>query len=107
MTNKQELNKEELEEVSGGEALNGCAYHLLHYTKKIDKYQTENYIGEKAFMKNPNEDWLVGTIKKSFEKTYKCGTRRVATVYVTDSNYYSVGLDMDVILDGWEIYVRH
>lgn len=96
MTEKNQLNNEDLNQVSGGglrEMKNGYANE---YTRKLDKYETANYIGQDLLFKYKDikpmngqmvtfEAMVFGTLVDSYEKSNEdCGTTRTFIVKVLE-----------------------
>lgn len=110
MTNKQELNEKELEQISGGSSVDD---YKKEYPNKLDKYETANHIGEELFFVAYTSvdssvicEWIIGTLLNSYEKESGCGTIRTATVSVNQSNVNSYRGSKDISLDKWTAYSK-
>lgn len=115
MTDKKQLKKDELEKVSGGLSAVLDNPYKQEYTIEINKYETENHIGETLYFDCDKADgrykkeytWVLGTLLRSFEQSNGCGTIRMATITIIESggNIERSGT-IDICLDGWQAHIK-
>jgi len=73
MSEKKELNQEQLEKVSGGSWGDEMSVHLPStHGIHISQYEAENHKNEKVYavMDAQPYNWLAGTLKDSYEGTH-------------------------------------
>lgn len=106
MTEKKELNNEELNQVSGGAY--GYEKYRKQYTIKIDKKDIENYIGQNLYFDFSSVDdyhWVCGTLVDSYEKSHGCGTTRIAKIAVIEAcGYLGSSSTQELSIDSWRVY---
>lgn len=120
MTDKNQLNNEELNKVSGGTLKCNSNSYENEYTHKIDKYDTVNYIGQDLLFKSvtterynnqtiDKKSFVFGTLVDSYEKEKSCGTTRTAKVYVKYSSgcvTFNCNANTELSLDKWGAYSK-
>lgn len=91
MTNRKELDYDELEQITGGVSGKYDRFNELKqtYNISIDKYETANHIGEIMLAwHSQNDGWYLGTILSSYEKTTMCNaTERVCQIRVIETSF--------------------
>lgn len=119
MTNKNEIDYDELEQVTGGRLEKNEKQYHDRYTRRLDKYDTENYIGQNLYFLydydrgNTNgqscstHTFIFGTLIDSYEKPETCGTTRTAkvSVIISEGNDAKSGT-VDISLDTWKVYAE-
>lgn len=112
MTNKQELNNEELEKVSGGNF--EYENYSRQYPNRIKADDVINHTGKNVLITKPffsgktySMDWIVGTLRSVYEESSGCSTHKVAQVSVIDSYYpeYKSGTH-EYKVDDWCFYTE-
>lgn len=90
MTDKKQLNNNELEQVSGGtyEEYINVVYNTFPHGPLIDKYDVGLYKGKKVILNDHNRGlvWVMGIVIDSYERTVGCGTERTQVVNVTNAS---------------------
>lgn len=109
MTDKK-INEEQLDKVAGGKGENCARYQELKktYNRSIDKYDTADHIGEAMLCwSDESRGWYLSTINSSYERSYNCGTERVADVTVIESGFSKCppGSKITIRLDYCEIFI--
>lgn len=119
MTDKK-LNEEQLDKVSGGKSLEEHEKpYRDKYRRKLNKYDTENYIGQNLYFTLDYDitdqggsayfhTFIFGTLNKSYEKSAACdSTKRTAnvTVIISEGDHKKSG-NVDISLDDWDVYAE-
>lgn len=114
MTDKKQLNEEQLNEVAGGsENKDKINRYLSEYSIRIDEGSLDNYVGQKVFFLNKGNTsshfWIFGTLlSKVICESVGCGTQHRAKIDITDiGGGYECGIGRrEMVIDGLYAYKR-
>lgn len=112
MTNKNELNEKELNEVSGGYNEVNNPFRQ-QYPNKINKDNISNYINQTLYFDclRPNDtslppySWILGLLLNIYEKSSSCGNTLMAKVKVINAGGCTINENpTEISLDTYNAY---
>lgn len=106
MTNKKELNEEQLSKASGG-AIYSSNCGIEYEDRKLGQYETENYIGREVVIISENQFIACGTLLASYEKSWGCGTRRYIKLQLRPNYDHETGNENEFCVDDHSTLEAH
>lgn len=89
MTDKKELNNEELEKVAGGTHQEDISALPTPPERHLDQHEARNYIGQVVYVIDDDNHfkWARGFLLSSCDVSTACGSEIIHTIDVRDFNY--------------------